>query len=345
MTDIYSTIIPNDRRAAVRRLWLFILGVVLFAFPLRAQVMNKPEAAAENGRWLQAQFDGHKDANGRFIYSPPRIPVGTLFTNATVDLGPVIGQGRYYTDGGEGYPVGGHPWAAYRTRIVKTTPGPMFHLLGNGAYFVDPIELVGDGTSAAIVIEGRESPASGNHKFANITFHKWGTCFDVLGALDKKDDAHADNCIVTDCKAFDCTTFARFRNQQAVNWIFYHPRMESIKDTGPTVFFDIWRGGNIYAYNAIINRHQCSIFRLHEHSPNTSKLVFRDFERDRLPYRNAYLAPVEYAGTSNDAPYCRWQIEVSGFAPDVEAPFERRLPGCEKLPQDKWKIDVELVPK
>jgi hypothetical protein len=327
----------ESSQAAIRKMkdLLAVLLLMFFCAPLRAQVLNKPEAAAQNTAWLQRQFD---------LAKPPRLPAGTLYVNATIELKPAIGHGRYYTEGGEGYPVDGHAWAAYRTRIVKTNQGPLFRIPGDGAYFVEPIELVGDGTSAAIEVHGRESPASGNHTFANITFQNWETCFDVLGGRTKEEDTHADNCLVSRCKAFDCATFARFRNQQAVNWIFQNCRVENQKTSTPKTVFDIWRGGNLCCYNLIINVPQCTIFKLHEYSPNTCKLVCRDFERDRLPVEGSYLAPVEYAGDKNAAEHYRWQIEVTGFAPDLLAPFERRLPGCEKLPKGDWKIQRELLP-
>lgn len=305
-------------------------------------IANAPAAATANTlRWTRA-----------WAANPPKtvtLPIGTVYINGVISTRPVVGCGRIATDGCGGYPVDGHPTlTGARVRLVQLGKGPCLRICGVGFLSLDPIELVGDGVSAAIEIEGRAHPATGRHEFARITFQNWGRAFDLLAGYyegDKfnKDENHADNCVVTRCETFNVGTFVRSLNEQAVNWGFRDCIVNDLRGPAVCVVADIVRGGNMHFDRLIINCPRTIHWRLRDYSPNTCRLVSRDFERDRFPeidFPGNYLRLVENAGDPNAAH--RLELEMTGKVNTHHAPLDPAMAfqGCERLDKSRWKIDV-----
>lgn len=291
------------------------LGIItaytlIWAANAHGQIMNDPTpaVAVKNAKWLNSKLPNIK------------LPAGTLYVDGTATTKAVVGCGKYSTDGSRSYPVDNHPTLTGSiTRIVQLGKGPIFRITGHGFYATDPIELVGDKQSAAIEICSGDGPATGGHSFANITFQNWGAAFKACGNETNPDaDAHADDTIVTNCRSFNCRAFFRSENQQAVNWKLRDCSVCGLgEDDKSVIVADLKRGGNITIDGLMILHHYCTIFKLGDYSPNTRRLICRDFWRDRMIAPDHYLTLVAKEG---DGAGQIWDITVSGNVPTHDAP-------------------------
>lgn len=307
-----------------------------------APIMNDRNAAANNTKWLQAAINRG---------DTPVIPVGGLYVNDVITTPAKVGCGRIATKGSGGYYMPQHPTLfGSQSVICQLKPkSPIFRLSGAGFIATEPLGLWGDGQAAAIEVEGRTSPATGRHRFANLILYNWQSCFRALGGYYyddegkrrfKDEEQHADNCSVSNCEAFDCDRWFWSQNQQAVNWMFDGcvsnffgpPRMHRLAD--------IERGGLVSFTNHVFCVPQVTFFRVRDYSPNTAKLVCRDFEFDRTSAPDAAIVPLEYVGPPECSNYADYYLQVRGFAcQKIEA--KNKIPA--DMPTKHHKISLETI--
>ena len=310
--------------------------LLALAAPAAAQTMNDRTAATKNTQWLRDALAARQTV---------RVPAGTLYVNGAAETPATVGCGRIESDGCRSYPTDNHPTLTGQVaRVVQLGSGPIFRVRGHGFTVADPLELVGDGRSAAIEIESaRPVPNTGGHFFAHVTFQNWAAAFRACGdPADGHADLHADNTLVSDCHAYRCQRFFWSQNQQAVNWKL---RDCSVHVLGggdlSVVVCDIERGGNVIVDGLVICHPRTTLFRVRDFSPNSNRLLCRDFERDRFPreqFPDNYLTLVEHTGGDVFA----WEIEIAGkvlphFAP-IDAGQLYKVPAA--LPRGKWTINV-----
>lgn len=298
---------------------------------------NIRSAAAANTAKLSAAFK---------IGYTPQLQHGTYYINGPVLTRPIVGCGRIKTDGSFGTPQDGHPTrTGAQVRIVQLGKGPCLRLCGAGFILDDPIEWVGDGASAIIEVEGRAEIPTGRHRFRNQIFQNAGAWVKCLGGyyngIDVVDDEnHADNSIIDGCEGFNCDRALWLQNQQAVNWKLRDCVINKLGDKA-CVVADIERGGEVTITGLCINDPQATIFRIRDYSPNTCRLICRDFARDRMPaesFPGNYLRLLDYVGSGD----YRWDIEISGVVKTHHAPMDPAMAfkGCETLPRTRWKINI-----
>jgi len=301
--------------------------------------MNSQAAAAGNTLWLSENL-----ASGK----PFTIPSGTLYVRGTASTKATVGCGVVKTNGAGSYPI--EPFqtdiTGNVTRIVQLGKGPIFRVAGAGFHCEDPLELVGDGESTAIEIEGRTHPSTGRHTFANITFYNWGCAFDALAGYYKdskftRDENHADNVKVTNCQAFNCDVYFRSQNQQAVNWVFIDCGMWVIGKAKDVIFADIQRGGLVTVERLVGSHPKLTVFRVKDYSPNTSRLVCREYHGDRIPVEGWYLRPIEYVGPDWQTNVCDYYFEFTGFVACYQANVGVEYKVPENFPRRRWKIELQ----
>ncbi len=314
------------------------LVAALFAPPSSAQVLNDPAAAAYNTAWLQQQLDaGHEFW----------IPDGTLYVEGTAQTPPTQACARIRTHGAGGYSSVPTPdLKQIACRIVQRGQGPILRIRGVGAILADPIEFVGDGVSAAIEIEGRTRPATGEHRFANLVFRDWGAAFRALGGYYDDaghfvaDEQHADNCSVSDCQACRCRRLFWSQNQQALNWYFTRCSLHwDLEPPQPMVAFDLERGGKIHCDGLEWCTNLATLFRVRDFSPNQSWLTCRNLSYDRMIAADSYLCLFDYAGRPEDANFARWKLAIDGYI-SQPLPLDRIFKVPPDLPRDQWSIDI-----
>lgn len=273
--------------------------------PLCAQTYNRESAAEANTAWLSEKITTGKKFQLR---------AGTLYVDGTATTREMVGCGRFETVGSSSYPVD-ETLTGGITKIVQLGSGPVFNIVGHGFYAEGPIEIHGDGVSAAIEIQSGESPATGGHTFRNIQFYNWGTAIKACGESDHDNDQHADDVLVDHCRTFNCRKFIRSENQQAVNWKLRDCSVCVLGESDTSVIVaDLQYGGNMTIDGLMILHQNCVIFNLGDdsYSPNTRRLICRDFWRDRIGAADHYLTLFKYSGSAND--YV-WDVEVTGNAP------------------------------
>lgn len=323
---------------AGRLLGAVLCGLLALVGVAPAQVMNTPLAAEANRAWLQ------RLATEKL---PIKLGCGTLYVRGTVTFPPTVGCGRIETDGATGDSVGDHPTLnGMRTRIVQLGKGPIFRYAGTGAIGETPLELVGDGRSAAIEVEGRAAPATGRHRFRNWVFRDWGCAFRALGGYYQDGkfvacEAHADNCIVEGCETFNCAYLFWSENQQALNWVF---RDSIVNQLGPPsydrhVVCRIDRGGCPLLERLVIEERVCTVFQVRDWSPNQCRLTARDLFYDRFAGEPG-LRILDYVGPANTAHYSDWSLHVDGWSGMRLDPNKLyNVPG--DLPRGRWCVLIE----
>lgn len=332
---------PHTRKL-LATIWLTAVLLCCAAF---GQTMNSTAAAKANADWLESKFARKQVAT---------IPKGTFYVNRTVETPHTVGCGRIETQGCCSYPVDNNPsLTGQLTRIVQLGSGPIFRIQGHGFYCDAPLELVGDGVSAAIEIcsarqlaSGVPAPNTGRHYIAHVTFQHWGAGLKCRGADDPNDDLHADNWILYDCDTYQCDRLVWLTNQQSVNGKVRDCEVNLLgEDDASVIVVDIERGGNVLIDGLCINHPYCTLFRLHDFGPvNTPKLLCRDFFRDRMPSFNGnYLTLIDYIGDPENAPYYDWHPTITGQVLTHEAPFDAtklfRVPVS--LPRTWWDVNID----
>ena len=265
---------------------------------------------------------------------PVRFPAGNVYFDGTAIGPPTIGA-KYVTEGGCGYPVGGHPgMTGLRTRAIQLAKdAPFYRGSITGLYCPDPIEWVYDKYTdvAAWEIEGRLYPATGRNYIANQTFSNCGAAFRALGGYYEgtkfiADENHADNTIVVGCETFDCKKLFWSENQQAVNWSFRDCRING--DGTVAAWLD--RGGHVTFDNLVVNDPAATLFSVRDYSPHNCKLTFTNVHVDH--FDDFSFTILEYRGPEWQVECCRWILEGSVFLPTESAFFEE---GClYRVPKD-----------
>lgn len=319
-----------------------LLTLLLLLIPLvaRGQTMNDRAAGDENRRWLARKLAAGQVAT---------IPVGTLYVNGTVVTRPVNGCGRIETTGSGGYSQDPHATlSGSQSRIVQTGKGPILRLAGVGFICRDPLELVGDGESAAIEVEGRVAPATGRHHFANILFRNWSAAFKALGGYyDREgkfvsDENHADNSTVDCCETMNCGRLFWSQNQQAVKWVFRDCVVNWLGPPQPMTVFDLERGGKLKCDGLECCTNLVTLFQVRDFSPNNCRLECRDLAFDRMVSSETYLTILHYAGPAENANFARWVMDVDGFAAQ-KLPADKLYHVPSDLPRDQWCVNMRTL--
>jgi hypothetical protein len=302
--------------------------------------VNDPSAAKANVNFINGELAAHPP---RTVQLPPS---GMVYLDGTIKTRAIDGCGRFKTDGCFGY--GGidsdHPTLGGATLTMKQI-GKCTTLRICGAGFVadDPIFWDTDEGSAIIEVEGRGTDmASGRHRFRNQVFNNAAV---AIRCLAEPEEAHADMSIVDGCECFNIGTFFESRNQQAFPWSFRDCAV-NILGKKPIVIADLWRSDTVFFDRLTINHPYCTIFRLHDYSPNNCRLVC-SFIRDRPDPKTGektYLTLVDYAGPKA-AKWMKWSIDVNGWIPTYQTKFDEQLlyRNCNGLPRDDWHIEIKGI--
>jgi hypothetical protein len=304
-------------------------------------VLNKPEAAADNVRFINERL-----AAKRTVRLPP---MGIVYLDGTITTPATNGCGRFKCDGSFGYggidsdhqSLGGQQLTL--KQIGKCTT---LRICGAGFVCDDPIFWDTDESSAIIEVEGRGTDiASGRHRFRNQVFNNAAV---AIRCLAEPEEAHADMSIVDGCECFNVGTFFESRNQQSFPWSFRDCAV-NILGSKPCVVADLWRSDTVLFDRLTINHPFCTLFRLHDYSPNNCRLAC-SFIRDRPDpafKEKTYLTLVDYAGKEKAAKWMKWSIDIDGWIPTFETIFDSKqlYRNCTGLPRDEWKIEVKGIVK
>lgn len=280
---------------------------------------------ANNTAKLTAAFEGNETLD-----IPPMGAMPYYFYGTAVDNGR-IGAGQLWsTKGCMGYPVYGHPTLTGQlTRFIQTRYGyPFLRCRGAGFETLGSFELMGDGISPAIEVEGRNNPSTGHHSFRGIQFINWGYCFDVLaGYYDESnvfvsDESHAENTEVYHCRSYDCGTFYRSKNQQALNWYFnrcsvWNLGVPPVSAKYTHTIFDIERGGWLQAHQFTISHPRATLLRVRDYSPNQSYFKMTGLTLDRSIEDPFYLELTKFDGSYMGS----WYIEIEGHGATYQSAF------------------------
>lgn len=261
--------------------------------------------------------NNNREAARKYLESDGlHLTAGDVHISGTITTRPVVGCGRISSTAcfGVGAIDRKHPTlGGEMAKLIQHGKGPHLSLSGSGFITDDPLEWQGDGESAAIEIEGRSSPPTGRHRFRNQIFTNCGAAFHCLATPEEQ---HADMSIVDGCEFYNCGAMFRSENQQALNWKFRDCAINILGDKN-TIAADLVRGGNVTIDGLSINHPRCTLFRVRDFSPNTCKLICRDFWRDRFaPGFEEYLTILEFAGKDEWAiPQWLAALEVTGTIP------------------------------
>lgn len=313
--------------------------------PLLSQqiVPNQPSAKVSNRKAISDAF-----AAGRTV----DLPSGTIYIDGTITTPTKVGCGRLRASGAmSGNPVNNHPtMTGNLTRLVQVGKGPLLRLSGSGFTTNDPIEWVGDGESAIIEVEGRESPPTGEFRFRDQTFcngtvaiHCIGGYYDQDGKL-VSNDAHADVSIVEGCSFYGVGACFRSDNLLCMSWTFNDCRVCAYYQTKfpDCVVADMRRGGALAMRGLQILHPKATIFRVRDYSPNNCNLSCTGFFRDRGMQADDYLTLFEYTGPEGQPD---WILDISGVVNVSETPFDREklLKVPTYLPRRDWNIDIKFA--
>lgn len=271
-------------------------------------------AGTTNRDYLQQLFDAGQ--------IPCLREQSTLYVNGTIKLPRKVGYGRLRTNGSDGYPIDPSSLGQVSSRIVQTGSGELFRVRGAGVFFVEPVELVGDGTSAAIVVEGNDTPtgpATGNHTFANLSFRNWGVGIKTVAGyyndseVLQANEVHADNSKIDNCKFFNVGTLFESGNQQSVNWKIRDCMYSTL--AGPTdgIICDIKRGGCVTIDGLVVNHPQVTVFKVRDYSPHNIQLICTGLYQDNFNSASQYLHILEYYGTGQTISTLKWSLDFTGF--------------------------------
>jgi len=246
-------------------------------------------------------------------------PAGDVYLARTAVTPATVGCGRWDFQTAGGYAIDPTPqWGKIGTRIICAN-GPALRIRGAGFVLNGPVEIVGDGKSDAIQIEGRSNPATGRHTFRGIIFRNWGC---ALHCLAEPEEQHADNSKVYDCETANVGTVFASDNQQAVNWYFGGLVVNNLNGPADQLVCDLRRGGLVTIDRLVCCHPRVTVFQVRDFSPHTCRLICRDLEFDRFDFGGCYLTALKYAGPAKPEEWRHWFVDVDGFV-------------CMKLPKDK----------
>lgn len=273
------------------------------------------------------------------------LPAGahTFYFEGTATTKPLVGCGRIMNFAAlslGGYPSD-HPNFGTGIRFIQLGKGPILRLAGTGFVCEDPIEWVGDGESAAIEIEGRANPPTGHHRFRNQIFANCGAWFKTLpgyynGRDFVSDESHADMSIVENCEGYNCDRVFWSQNQQSSGWKFRDCSV-NVLGTKSCVVYDCERGGGVQFTGTWLNHPRVTLVRIKDYSPHQCKIIFRDFFRDVPSTPDNWLTLIDHTG-SHCYDFCKWDIEITGFAPGCSEKDFYKVPA--ELPRSRWKVEV-----
>ena len=275
---------------------------------------------ADDGRTPQSilgQLNSLKLQQAMDKGTPITWPAGDIYLARTATTPATVSCGRWDFQTAGGYSIEPTPqYGKVGTRIICKA-GPVLRICGVGFILNGPVEIIGDGKSDCIQVEGRTEPATGHHRFSGLLCRNWGC---AIHALADQAESHADNSRCDACQFANVACVFRSDNQQAVNWRFNDLLVLNLNGPAEQIVCDVQRGGNILIDRLICCHPKVVVFQVKDFSPNTCRLVCRDLEFDH--FEDGYLTAVKYAGPDNPEEWRHWFIDVDGFA-------------CMKLPKAK----------
>ena len=281
------------------------------------------------------------DANvaevAKYLREGTALPVGRIFTSRTVTV--AANSALLNTKRGGG--IAGQ----VATSIQNLGTGPVIMVDGAcGFHSRGAVELVGNGTAAAIQIAGKNDPPTGRHKLDTIVATN---CSD--GILCTGND-HADNSTVEELETFATRNPLTLDNPQAVNWhigtlrVNYlgGPNRQNVVNAKQACLVTIDRLTSLHA--------DLTILRVDGFSPNSCGLSIRYLEFDNYaPQYPSKLTLFKYDGPTHpenphwDMRYIRWRVRVlDGFiCPNIDP-----ATGTCMLDTSKWfDIPAEVLLK
>jgi len=349
-------------------------------------VAESPAAAASNTQRLsaalEAQWSGGKFhfATGQIgpVLDPIRASAKEFFFAGTIETskrvgGCVLGFGtRSYPLPSGHYNAGGTLGGATTrfTRVDGERGGAVLRLRG-AAFRVEGIEFrgrpyifdpTGEGpregakTPVGIEVEGRNSPATGQHIIRNCTITEctYGICaragYYEAGKFITQEN-HADNSIVDGVLFHTVESCFRSENQQAVVWSFRDIFVSTPGGGGlnHTVVCDIIRGGNIAIDGLSLNHPQATIFKVRDYNPGNHRLVCNNLRWDAYTAPTDYLTLFHYDGPLfKNMSSLKWSVRVSGHLVHSEQPpydHSKLLRVPPALPRDDIKFDISRLPE
>jgi hypothetical protein len=343
-----------------------------------AETNTKRLSAALNAQWSGGKFKFVNGQVGPILY-PIRAAAREFFVAGTIESSNRIG-GALLGFGSRGYPMtSGHYSPAGSlggattriTRIDGEKGGAILRLRGTG-FIVEGIEFrgrpniddpthegprTGSKTPVGVEIEGRAFPATGEHIIRTCTISdcSYGICARA-GYYDSgkfvPDENHADNSIVDGVHFHAVESCFRSENQQALVWSFRDINVSGWGGAGAndTVVCDIVRGGDVAISGLSINHPKATLFKVHDYSPNTHRLVCNNFRWDTFVAPNAYLTLFHYDGpVHRDMSGLKWSVRISGHIanrrdrPTYDTSKLLRVPAA--LPTGDMKFDISQLPK
>ncbi len=311
-----------------------------------ALVYNSPSDATANVAFI----------NGEFAADPPRKvdlePGKVLYINASLRTQDVNGCGGFNCDGSsagypDGDPVGNHDG---RVAIVQMTADtPSLILSGAGFVCTDPILWLGNGTAAAIEVEGRESVATGWHRFQNQLFREWlygvrarnGYYDENNSYVFVENENHGERGKMIDCVFTNVGSVWRCENGQAVHWVFdtctgtYH----SPAINGELIACDLVRGGYITFRNFHAVHPMFTAVKLGEFSPHTCRVLFDEMNQDRVLSAGTYIRLVDGTDAEDGtAPGPFWNLTFTGYLlPNpTDGYYDNIFYNCDGLNKRDW---------
>lgn len=320
-----------------------LAGWLLEAVRVHGQVVNDKRAAAANTIWAQGYLDRGE---------PLPAPTGVLYLYGPLRTPATVGCGRVTTTAAGGYCLPEYPYhptlSGKQAVICQLKPNsPVFILSGAGFICTDPLSVWLDGSAAAVEVEGRKSPHTGRHRFANFIVFNAQAAFKALAGYYESDEGKyrfvpdengADNCQIQ-CETFNCPKMIWLQNQQAVNWRCYDCVANWIGPAQPFIAADIERGGLLDLSIAFCTP-EVTLFRLRDYSPNNAWLRCR-YEFDRMPGPQTKLTPIDFVGDPTKAKpdYC---IDIEGFAA-MKLRIKNNVPPETQMPQTRWHINHQTI--
>lgn len=333
-----------------------IIVICLQAITIRAQVINDKSdvACAKNKAWLERCWSQGVRA---------RLPNGTLYLKETAQTPTTISCGYVEAEIPSGYWIpADHPTLAnwrddkgrlhpIGSRICQLTPGiPAIRIRGASFRVAGFPMFEGQGTAAAIEMEGRAVGVATNDARIEANFRNWVQAVKCLGGYyqDGKfvhDEQQAADSTFTG-RVERCDSIIRLDNQQAVNWridAFYMGAMPG----GKSVLVDCQRGGSLTA-NITVASSPATILRLADYSDNNCNFDFQLWF-DGMSGGQADFTLVDLAKPENW--WAPWFIKMRGFSAQQRFGGTNSTKTCwhynvpENMNRKFWNIDLDYIGK
>lgn len=286
-----------------------ILVLLLATLGLRAEsiglIPNSPREAKNNTAKLTKAWTA----------TPPKIvtlPIGDTHIFNTPDMSgnpAVVGCGGLESLGAGGYSIDPSPTGQVGCRMIQDGKGAFLHLKGAGFEERGCIEMVGDGVSPFIEVEGREQPATGRHHFQHLIARNGGA---AISCLATPVEMHADNITVDILETFNASPAFKSENQQSMGCMFGKIVVNTYKGPAEQIVFELVRGGWVHCDLLMIEHPRCVIEQATDYSMNQGSVHIGNLLIDRMDALGSYCSLYRYAGTfaGDDLSWVKPRIRV-----------------------------------